>query len=101
MIELKTLKDFTSKEEIRDFWFSIGIGRTKKNSINLGDVKETCGLFSNVLKDEAIKWVKFYEERRKHFEKETGDKYCHSCIIFHRLSQEFMRFFNITEEDLK
>ena len=71
MTELKTLKDLMNYEKIEGNTIDeIGIHR-----LNLIDSEE--------LKQEAIKWVKFYEDRER--------------IKF----ELFRDFFNLTEVDIK
>ena len=70
MTELKTLKDFDIKGEPEEIEKVIKI--------------------LNVVKAEAIKWVKDCECKKTHW----GSKKCESCW-------RFINFFNITEEDLK
>ena len=58
------------------------------------DYERESNLRKNI-KKEAIKWVKFYRSKLGKHDSVNWN------IIYHRLSQEFMLFHNITEDDLK
>lgn len=76
MTELKTLKDLEDEQSDYGYGNEIYVRRDE-------------------LKAEAIKWVKFYSGEYK-LVKKYGYKYNKSKIV-----RMWMKFFNLTEEDLK
>lgn len=76
MTDLKTLKDLETK----------GI-------LAVGEHDRAISEYD--LRQEAIKWIKYFNERKI-------KSICGTCSDWHQCSaKQFINFFNITEEDLK
>ena len=82
MTELKTLKDLTMKPLI-------------EYGVPILDVN------SNMLKAEAIKWVKHWNKLISYCKKKTDNHDEIEIPIYAGKIEAFKQFFNITEEDLK
>jgi hypothetical protein len=96
MTELKTLKDDNISVEIRKAKFEhdmdlktlkdIGFFTEVRNVPNIFKKSKEEAVFKFELKQEAIKWV-------KHMRSLCNDKYT--------MANDFIKFFNLTKEDLK
>ena len=82
--KLKTLKDLTKKQMI---W----TGQMEGESIDISSVERKSMVHTEELKQEAIKWVKWWE----HLYEVDMDE------ISHQWANCFRHFFNLTEKDLK
>ncbi len=71
---MKTLKDIKFKSHIRDY------------------------VYIDVLKEEVIKRIKVWELQKIKFKK-VGNETGVNCV--RQIQQEFIEFFNVTENDLK
>ena len=85
MMELKTLKDLKKKLKKAKFSYPTPTERERQFYIRLQEIA------LDLLKAEAVKWVKEYRSWDKNLNGNIGDD----------IAIQFMLFFNLTEEDLK
>jgi hypothetical protein len=81
-MELKTLKDIEG-----EVGFECSCGKKWKSKDN--------AIFPKTLKQEAIKWVKIYQEKR------NLTNQIHEKTFYYGKIEGIRNFFNLTDEDLK